>query len=72
MTEKGYRYGVSFAARNESEFEGRALLRGQRRQQIRDPSLGSCTCRAREPVLMLVQNGAEYPANGAFLAQFTF
>ena len=58
MAEKGYRYGVFFAARNESELEGRAFLCGQKRQRTRDPPLGSCTCRAREPVPIPVQNGA--------------
>ena len=59
MAEKGYRYGVFFAARNESELEGRAFLCGQKRQRTRDPPLGSCTCRAREPVPIPVQNGAQ-------------
>ena len=57
-TEKGYRSGVSFAARNESKLEGRAFLCGQKRQRTRDPPLGSCTYRAREPVPIPVQNGA--------------
>ena len=50
MAEKGYRYGVFFAARNESELEGRAFLCEKKRQRTRDSPLGSCTCRAREPV----------------------
>ena len=58
LAEKGYRYGVFFAARNESEREGRAFLCGQKRQRTRDPPLGSCTCGAREPVPIPVQNGA--------------
>ena len=58
MVEKGYRYGVFFAARNESELERRAFLCGQKRQRTRDPPLGSCTCRARAPVPIPVQNGA--------------
>ena len=37
MTEKGYRYGVSYAARNESEREGKAFLCAQKRQRTRDP-----------------------------------
>ena len=58
MAEKGYRYGVFFTARNESELEGRAFLCGQKRQRTRDPPLGSCTCLARELVPIPVQNGA--------------
>ena len=58
MTEKGCRYDVSFAAKNESELEGRAFLCAQKRQRTRDPPLGSCTCRARGQVPIPVQNGA--------------
>ena len=58
MTEKGYRYGVSFAAKNEAELEERAFLCRQKRQRTRDPPLGSCTCRARRLVPIPVQNGA--------------
>ena len=49
-TEKGYRYRVSFAARNESELEGRVSLCSQKQKLTRDPPLGSCTCRARATV----------------------
>ena len=62
-TEKGYRYSVFFAARNESELEGIVFLCGQKGKLTRDPPLGSCTCRAREPVPIPVQNGARVSCN---------
>ena len=71
MAEKGYRYGVSFAARNESELEGRAFLCGRKRQRTRDPPLGFCTCRARQSVPIPVQNGARVPRKWRISDNFT-
>ena len=71
MTEKGYRYGVSFAAKNESELEERAFLCGQKRQRTRDPPLGSCTCRARGLVPIPVQNGARVSCKWRIGDEFT-
>ena len=70
-TEKGHRYGVSFAARNETNFEGRAVLCGQKRQRTRNPPLGSCTYRARELVPIPVQNGARVSCKWRIAATYT-
>ena len=63
ITEKGYKYGVSFSARNESELEGGAFLCGQKQQRTRDPPLGSVAhlSQYRYPFKM----APEYRASGA-------